>query len=350
MAEDSYRPTRFVQFCIQYSSVALLYYDYILTFPLELEYIWRKKFTASTVFYLFCRYGLLANLFYLLSMASVIDNCTGWYQFDAYLSIAGLGSVLAIFALRTYVVWDRSIKVGAFMGTLWVIAIAFDFWHATGDKCNETPSPTIAIANTGLSIVVCVFECIGTLLTAVRCLQTLKMHNEEKKGHHSENIFQFMLREGLIYFFGVFGFSLTAVVLNFETPVAQPNSHYNMYFKVFAASETTGTSVTSFLGKLMNAMTTPVSGLLSARLLLYLRQYSDRKVRGTSFGTRTEGLADGIDDLVFNHSQAPTMDDTSNTFTASANTLHQEPEFGSDTVAGLRAVLTREDRHKVMYP
>ncbi|EIW87460.1 hypothetical protein CONPUDRAFT_46339 [Coniophora puteana RWD-64-598 SS2] len=74
MAEDSYHPTRFVQFCIQYSSVALLYYDYILTFPLELEYIWRKKFMLSTVFYFFCRYGLLANLFYLLSMANVIDK------------------------------------------------------------------------------------------------------------------------------------------------------------------------------------------------------------------------------------------------------------------------------------
>ncbi|EIW87461.1 hypothetical protein CONPUDRAFT_149486 [Coniophora puteana RWD-64-598 SS2] len=123
-----------------------------------------------------------------------------------------------------------------------------------------------------------------------------------------------------------------------------------MYFKVLATSETTETSVTSFLGKFMNAMTTPVSGLLSARLLLYLRQYNDRKVRGTSFGTRTEGLAYGTDDLVFNHSQAPGMDGTSNTFASSTNTLYQEPEFGSNSVTGLGAVLTREGRHEVMYP
>ncbi|KAJ6602057.1 hypothetical protein DFH09DRAFT_1126225, partial [Mycena vulgaris] len=37
---------------------ALLYYDYALTFPKELQYIWNQKFRLSTALYICCRYAL----------------------------------------------------------------------------------------------------------------------------------------------------------------------------------------------------------------------------------------------------------------------------------------------------
>ena len=48
---------------------ALLYYDYILTLPSEIKYIWRSKFRLSTVLYILCRYALVANVIYLLSIS-----------------------------------------------------------------------------------------------------------------------------------------------------------------------------------------------------------------------------------------------------------------------------------------
>ncbi|KAJ8584479.1 hypothetical protein M405DRAFT_460746 [Rhizopogon salebrosus TDB-379] len=70
-------------------------------------------------------------------------------------------------------------------------------------------------------------------------------------GRFDDGIMYFMLREGLIYFCGVFVFTFTAVVLNFEEP-------------------------SGFMSRLLNGLTLPISGLLSARLILNLREWSDR--------------------------------------------------------------------------
>ncbi|TFK33129.1 hypothetical protein BDQ12DRAFT_572132, partial [Crucibulum laeve] len=64
---------RFIQLCIQYSSIALIYYDYALTFGKEVKYIWRGKFKASTVLYVFCRYAMVANIIYLLAIINRLE-------------------------------------------------------------------------------------------------------------------------------------------------------------------------------------------------------------------------------------------------------------------------------------
>ncbi|RXW20545.1 hypothetical protein EST38_g5305 [Candolleomyces aberdarensis] len=58
-------------FDIQIASLALLYYDYLLTLPDEIEYIWKKPKKLSTVFYVCCRYYLVANLLWTLTKMNV---------------------------------------------------------------------------------------------------------------------------------------------------------------------------------------------------------------------------------------------------------------------------------------
>jgi Family of unknown function (DUF6533) len=54
---------------LPFSLAAFLYYDYILTLPDEVEYVWRSRWRLSTFFYILCRYALAANLIYYLSIA-----------------------------------------------------------------------------------------------------------------------------------------------------------------------------------------------------------------------------------------------------------------------------------------
>lgn len=49
---------------------AFLYYDYCLTFSMEVKYIWSRRFRFSTLLYFCCRYGLVANVIYVLSFAN----------------------------------------------------------------------------------------------------------------------------------------------------------------------------------------------------------------------------------------------------------------------------------------
>lgn len=83
---------RFLQFYIQYSSIgmettilsrsgaswpsrpALLFYDYILTFPMEVKYMWKERFRLSTLLYIFCRYALIANVVYLLGLLGILKH------------------------------------------------------------------------------------------------------------------------------------------------------------------------------------------------------------------------------------------------------------------------------------
>lgn len=54
--------------------LALLYYDYVLTFPAEVKHIWSRRITVSTLLYICCRYALLANLLYLFAISNVINQ------------------------------------------------------------------------------------------------------------------------------------------------------------------------------------------------------------------------------------------------------------------------------------
>ncbi|OJA11000.1 hypothetical protein AZE42_06332 [Rhizopogon vesiculosus] len=168
-------------------------------------------------------------------------SCDGWYTVIGYLSVAGRTAVLAIFTARTWATYGKSKIILFGLGALAVVCIAIDFWHVSGVKCSGSTPPDIQLKQ----------------ITVDFCVQ--RRHGSR----FDDSIMFFMLREGLIYFCGVFVFTFTAVVLNFEDP-------------------------SGFMGRLLNALTLPVSGLLSARLVLNLREWSDRtnvkvsKYTGTS--------------------------------------------------------------------
>lgn len=50
----------------------MLYWDYLLTLSDEIKYVWRQPFRFNTLLYIFTRYALLANLFYLGGLLGVL--------------------------------------------------------------------------------------------------------------------------------------------------------------------------------------------------------------------------------------------------------------------------------------
>ncbi|KAJ3930698.1 MAG: hypothetical protein NXY57DRAFT_962432 [Lentinula lateritia] len=92
---------------MQYSSLAILYYDYVLTFADEIHYMWRLRSLTqiSTLLYICCRYAIPGNLMYLLANAGVlggIDRCNTWYRIIAALSVMGRASVITVLGMRAY--------------------------------------------------------------------------------------------------------------------------------------------------------------------------------------------------------------------------------------------------------
>ncbi|TFK48137.1 hypothetical protein OE88DRAFT_1664511 [Heliocybe sulcata] len=205
----------FLQFRIQYSSIALLYYDYTLTLPKEVKYIWSSKFGLSNVLYVCCRYALLANVLYVIAMSHASgSSCNTWYKVVSAISVLGRAAVIAVFTLRAYVVFSRSRLVLVYLGLLGAICVGLDIAQVPGVQCVGRSGGQTASAL--LSILMVVFEFSSAFLTTLRSIQAMKANGlsfkEQKKG-----IFYLILEHGVLYFCIMSIFTLATVVLNFLT-------------------------------------------------------------------------------------------------------------------------------------
>ncbi|TFK18048.1 hypothetical protein FA15DRAFT_549779, partial [Coprinopsis marcescibilis] len=55
------------------SYLALIYYDYFLTLPQEVEQVWQAPWTPSTFFYVLCRYSLASSVLEVFSISEEIN-------------------------------------------------------------------------------------------------------------------------------------------------------------------------------------------------------------------------------------------------------------------------------------
>ncbi|KAI0692515.1 hypothetical protein BC835DRAFT_51760 [Cytidiella melzeri] len=276
----------FLQFRIQYASIALLYWDYVLTLRHEIQYLWTKKsmYRLSTGLYIFCRYALVANVLYLLAVAGKLgSSCNTWYKFVGGISVIGRAAVLTVFTMRTYAMWSKNKIVLCFLGALALTCVVLDCLHVPGLRC--TGSSSIQIANTLLSILVCVFEFSATVLTTFRCVQSVKASGSLRSQRNTLTVR--ILEQGVLYFGIVSVFTVAAVILNFRAP-------------------------SGFFQRLLNALTLPLSGLLTARFLLHMRAWDSRGTVELGPGTTyTTGVFGFQSDPAFAHeSSLRTMERT----------------------------------------
>ncbi|KAJ7321554.1 hypothetical protein DFH08DRAFT_712908, partial [Mycena albidolilacea] len=135
------------------SMAALLYYDFVLMLPKEIQYIWNQRFRLSTALYIGCRYALLANVLYLLAIEDKLGStvspaaldlcsvtrlsyrCDLWYKIIAAMSTLGRVSVITVFLLRTSALYGRNRWIVAYMGILGLACIALGITHVPGLHC-----------------------------------------------------------------------------------------------------------------------------------------------------------------------------------------------------------------------
>ncbi|EJD05291.1 uncharacterized protein FOMMEDRAFT_154522 [Fomitiporia mediterranea MF3/22] len=253
--------------------IALLYYDYALTVGLEVKHVWRGKFRISTILYFCCRYALIANVIYLLAIAKKLTtkyvnfwrrvpcvegsfSCDTWYKFVAAISLLGRAAVIFALGARTYAVFNCNRYILALVCFIGVTCIGLSIVHVPGAKCvgandNENDANAVLTA---------FYECLVAVLTVYRAVQE---HRENGSWRNKEiGLYSLIFEQGLIYFCIVSIFTTATIVLNFTQPSG------------------------SFFQRLLNALTLPLSCLLTARFLLQLREWQEDRSRSivTTFG------------------------------------------------------------------
>ncbi|EJD05286.1 uncharacterized protein FOMMEDRAFT_154517 [Fomitiporia mediterranea MF3/22] len=275
----------FLQFRIQYSSIALLCYDYTLTFQSEVKYMWGRKFRFSTLLYVFCRYALVANVLYVFAVTGkfpsrtrlinglllriISNSCDSIYQFIGALSVFGRLAVVAALTARTYAVFGCNRIILLLLGPMALACMALDITHVPGLRCSGSSDNfsggdryffcaglksvfliSFCLVSLALAILMRVFEFIAAVLTMVRSLLDFRIGRSWKIEPGSLIIVCF--RQGMIYIIFTTVLSIIAAILQYRAPTG------------------------SIFQRLFNALSLPFSCLLTARFLLQLREWQER--------------------------------------------------------------------------
>ncbi|KAF9566583.1 hypothetical protein CPC08DRAFT_719902 [Agrocybe pediades] len=234
--------TRFLQYCIQYTSIALIFYDYSLTWTREVKFFWTKKFTFSTALYIACRYSMVSNILYLIALAGKLPK--------------SLRSALpGVLGARTYAIYNMNKYILVVLGSLGATIIIMDSIHVRWVVCVGAPGPGDKISepfgfSVAFALLVVVYEVLASMLTLYRGWQALCIRVDLKDGKNK--LEYLVVKEGVLYFSFVSMFTLSALVM---LNVAQNGS---------------------FIQRLLNALTLPISGMMTARFLLHLREWQHK--------------------------------------------------------------------------
>ncbi|TFK24680.1 hypothetical protein FA15DRAFT_669253 [Coprinopsis marcescibilis] len=242
-------------YSLQVSSLVLLYYDYILTLPAEVKYVWKTpewtRPRMTTLFYIFCRYALVANLLYLVlkTEGAEIEVCQVVKSVSGVLGIFGHVGVLAVWGLRTLAICNGNKIVAGVLGAVGGATIILRIAVEPFNRCpnaDVSPGYVVGMAS-GASLIV--FEGIAFLLAAVRAWRTVRQDPKF-----------------------------------WETPTASLNyvifSQAMLCLSILAAA--LNLKVWNDVVRPLNSLKLPLPALLTARFLLKLRMWDRHAVDSTN--------------------------------------------------------------------
>ncbi|KAJ3485911.1 hypothetical protein NLI96_g4614 [Meripilus lineatus] len=176
------------------SSLALLVYDHLLTFPTEVQLIWRRKFSVVTILFLLVRY------FTLVSKVVYVACMMGEWSTEEYARLEIVNDALAILGgigvygfniLRIYALWDKNRRLALLIaivgygipltGVVRIFSMTFRYIHI---KDCILPSSLAA-------------EFLVIILTLIK---TLRSHKPVPGIPLQRRLSQLFLRNGLVYF------------------------------------------------------------------------------------------------------------------------------------------------------
>ncbi|KAI0033713.1 hypothetical protein K488DRAFT_84667 [Vararia minispora EC-137] len=204
-------------------SIVVLYYDYFLTLPREIEYVWSRGFTRVSILFYLNRYPsmifeIAAFIFTFGSVGGIDSTCRNVNLATQILLIFNQVVVGFILALRTSALYLNTRKIVIFLVLCAAVLVAIACWpmfYRTGYTIKHVPTVqgcTMALdPQTAVHIAV-PWEALAAFDIVVFCLtirHTLLLRRAEKRGAvlRGAGLHDLIFRDGAIYF-------LTMIIVN----------------------------------------------------------------------------------------------------------------------------------------
>ncbi|KAF6755344.1 hypothetical protein DFP72DRAFT_339051 [Ephemerocybe angulata] len=174
------------------------------------------------------------------------QGCDSAYIIAASLSLLGRIGILSILGARTCAIFHHNRIMVAFFSLLGLAVMILAVLHIPYVSCNGTKlKPENRTSVDLLSVLTVVYELLSTALLAFGCIRTLRVAGMFK--WDKKSLVFLILQEGLLYTGFVSLFTTAAMILTYVAPLG------------------------SFAQRSLNALTLPISGMMTARFLLHVR-------------------------------------------------------------------------------
>ncbi|GAA5875099.1 hypothetical protein JCM16303_005007 [Sporobolomyces ruberrimus] len=114
--------------------MSIVVFDYLATLPLEIRYIWPSKLSPLKVIFLSLRYWTIINqvISTTLIMSYIPTHvCAHAYRFETAGAVILMSLSSSILGLRVYSIFERSLRIGCFLGAFLVVEICWMIFTAT---------------------------------------------------------------------------------------------------------------------------------------------------------------------------------------------------------------------------
>jgi len=211
----------------QAPSICLLAYDFLLTLPDEVEFMWRKGLTVLDVLFFLNRYmpfldrviGLLP--IFIPQPKSLQLTCETLFLVHAWLLALGVNIADCILILRTYAIWDRNRIIAGCLLSALLGAFAVEGFFGTKVMTSfvfiESPSPSqypgcfAGFVNAAPATFVWLTMLL--LETVVFAFTLFKLLYQRKTTYGKPSVlFKTLLRDGVMFYAVMFGISLINII------------------------------------------------------------------------------------------------------------------------------------------
>uniref|UniRef100_A0A8H8CR32 Uncharacterized protein n=1 Tax=Psilocybe cubensis TaxID=181762 RepID=A0A8H8CR32_PSICU len=221
----------------------------------------------SNVLFVFARAGKLAPAI----------SCDAGYQICCSFSVLGRAAVLIVLGARTYAIFDRKKWILVIFVPLGTSIVVIDAMHikyvvCVGSPKNGSPEEFMAIS-------VVVYEVLAAIFTVFRGWQALRIRVDITSG--KDRLEYLVVQQGILYFWYEDSDDSHRLELTWCSFV----SLFTMSTLIMLHVAPSG----SFLQRLFNALTLPVSGMMTARFILHLREWEHSRTMA-SMGTAIDSI------------------------------------------------------------
>lgn len=198
------------------AALAILVWDYLLTFQSEIDLIWRSHWSIVKILFLLTRYmpAVDVTLVIRYQFASSLSehDCRILYDVAGWIIMAGITVAELILLYRTWALWGGSRRMGIILILLGIgltissSYVEYLFLRGTEFVMRQPPLPS-CIVSSKHGVLAISFVFIIATETVVLTL-TLAKYAQHYRSHTKSTILNVLFRDGVLFYCYLLGFSI----------------------------------------------------------------------------------------------------------------------------------------------